>query len=117
MITCLDQRWNDAADRFERGSHVGVLLRTAAIVQANDSDIIKAYVAAGLGIGIVPTVILDRKLDVDLRSIDVTELFPRAHTNIVMREDMHLRSYVRDFIQMMAPGSKHPALKRNAHKV
>jgi DNA-binding transcriptional LysR family regulator len=87
------------------------------IVQANDSDIIKAYVAAGLGIGIVPTVILDRKLDVHLRSIDVTDLFPRAHTNIVMREDMHLRSYVRDFIQMMAPGSKHPALKRNAHKV
>jgi hypothetical protein len=43
-------------------------------------------------------------------------LFPRAHTNIVMREDMHLRSYVRDFIQMMAPGSKHPALKRNARK-
>jgi LysR family cys regulon transcriptional activator len=86
-------------------------------VQANDSDIIKAYVAAGLGIGIVPTVILDRKLDVDLRSIDVTDLFPRAHTNIVMREDMHLRSYVRDFIQMMAPGSKQPARKRNANKV
>ena len=56
------------------------------IVQANDSDVIKAYVAEGLGIGIVPAAILDRRLDVHLHSVDVTALFPRASTNIMIRE-------------------------------
>lgn len=76
------------------------------IVQASDSDIIKAYVAEGLGIGIVPTVILDRRRDGQLHSADVTHLFPRATMNIILREDMHLRSYVGDFIQMVAPNWK-----------
>jgi LysR family cys regulon transcriptional activator len=76
------------------------------IVQANDSDVIKAYVAEGLGIGIVPAAILDRRLDVHLRSVDVTALFPRASTNIMIREDMHLPGYIREFIQMIAPASK-----------
>jgi DNA-binding transcriptional LysR family regulator len=76
------------------------------IVQANDSDVIKAYVAEGLGIGIVPAAILDRRLDVHLHSVDVTALFPRASTNIMIREDMHLPGYIREFIQMIAPASK-----------
>ena len=52
----------------------------------DDSDVIKAYVAEGLGIGIVPAAILDRRLDVHLHSVDVTALFPRASTNIMIRE-------------------------------
>jgi DNA-binding transcriptional LysR family regulator len=81
------------------------------IVQANDSDVIKAYVAEGLGYGIVPTAILDRELDAALHSVDVTALFPRASTSIMIREDMHMPSYVREFIQMIAPAWK-PAAKQ-----
>jgi LysR family cys regulon transcriptional activator len=73
------------------------------IVQANDSDIIKAYVSDGLGIGIVPSSIVDRRLDAHLRAVDVTDLFARSTMNIIIRENMHLRSYVRDFIEMVAP--------------
>lgn len=80
------------------------------IVQANDSDVIKAYVAEGLGYGIVPTAILDRELDAHLHSVDVTALFPRASTSIMIREDMHLPGYVREFIQMIAPAWK-PAVR------
>jgi len=87
------------------------------IVQANDSDVIKAYVAEGLGIGIVPAAILDRRLDTHLHSIDVTDLFPHSSMNILIRKDMHLRSYVRDFIQMIAPTSKHVVRKRQFNKV
>jgi LysR family cys regulon transcriptional activator len=76
------------------------------IVQANDSDIIKAYVSDGLGIGIVPSAIVDRKRDAHLHAIDVTKLFARSTMNIIIREDMHLRSYIRDFIQMIAPESR-----------
>jgi LysR family cys regulon transcriptional activator len=76
------------------------------IVQANDSVVIKAYVSEGLGIGIVPAAILDRRLDAHLHCVDVTALFPRASMNIIIRDDMHLPSYVREFIQMIAPGWK-----------
>jgi LysR family cys regulon transcriptional activator len=82
------------------------------IVQANDSDVIKAYVTEGLGIGIVPAAILDRRLDAHLHSIDVTDLFPRSNINIIIRDDMHLRSYVRDFIQMVTPASKRAVIKQ-----
>jgi LysR family cys regulon transcriptional activator len=76
------------------------------IVQANDSAVIKAYVSEGLGIGIVPAAILDKRLDAHLHSVDVTALFPRASMNIVIRDDMHLPAYVREFIQMIAPAWK-----------
>jgi LysR family cys regulon transcriptional activator len=76
------------------------------IIQANDSDIIKAYVSDGLGIGIVPSAIIDHRRDAHLRAVDVTDLFARSTMNIIIREDMHLRSYVRDFIEMVAPKSR-----------
>jgi LysR family transcriptional regulator, cys regulon transcriptional activator len=76
------------------------------IVQANDSAVIKAYVSEGLGIGIVPAAILDRRLDAHLHWVDVTALFPSASMNIIIRDDMHLPSYVREFIQMIAPAWK-----------
>jgi LysR family cys regulon transcriptional activator len=94
------------ARAFEQGGAV-----PNVIVQANDSDVIKAYVAEGLGFGIVPTAILDRESDADLHSVDVTALFPRASTTIMIREDMHMPGYVREFIQMIAPTWK-PATSR-----
>ncbi|HEX9463363.1 MAG TPA: LysR substrate-binding domain-containing protein [Alphaproteobacteria bacterium] len=87
-----------------------------SIVQANDSDVIKAYVAEGLGIGVVPEMILGRRLDEGLHAIDVTHLFPRSHTNINLRSDMHLRKYVSDFIQMVAPSWTRGAIQRAVGK-
>jgi LysR family cys regulon transcriptional activator len=76
------------------------------IVQANDSAVVKAYVSEGLGIGIVPAAVLDRRLDAHLHCVDVTALFQSARMNIVIRDDMHLPNYVREFIQMIAPARK-----------
>jgi hypothetical protein len=41
-----------------------------------------------------------------LHSVDVTALFPRATTSIMIREDMHVAGYVRELIQMIAPAWK-----------
>ena len=61
------------------------------IVQANDSVVIKAYVSEGLGIGIVPAAILDRRLDAHLHCDRRHRAFPpRASMNIIIRDDMHL---------------------------
>jgi hypothetical protein len=50
-------------------------------------------------------------MDTHLHSVDVTALFPRASTSIVIRKDMHLSGYVRELIQMIVPAWK-PAARR-----
>src|SRR3569833_1673464 len=39
LISCLDQRRNDAAQGFERGGHVGIFSEFAAVMQADDAAI------------------------------------------------------------------------------
>jgi LysR family cys regulon transcriptional activator len=74
------------------------------VVSAIDSDIIKAYVAEGLGIAVIPTVALDPEADRGLRVVDVTGFFPRSVMTVSLRRDIFLRRYVPDFIQLVAPG-------------
>jgi len=78
-------------------------LEVKLVVSAIDSDIIKAYVAEGLGIAVIPTVALDLEADRGLRVVDVTRLFPRSTMTVSLRRDIFLRRYVPDFIQLVAP--------------
>jgi LysR family cys regulon transcriptional activator len=78
-------------------------LEARLVVSAIDSDVIKAYVAEGLGIAVIPTVALDAEADRGLRVVDVTRLFPRSVMTISLRRDIFLRRYVPDFIQLVAP--------------
>jgi LysR family cys regulon transcriptional activator len=78
-------------------------LEPKLVVSAIDSDIIKAYVAEGLGIAVIPTLALDAEADRGLRVVDVTPLFPRSVMTVSLRRDIFLRRYVPDFIQLVAP--------------
>ena len=78
-------------------------LEPKLVVSAIDSDIIKAYVAEGLGIAVIPTVALDEEADRGLRVMDVTHLFPKSVMTVSLRRDIFLRRYVPDFIQLVAP--------------
>jgi LysR family cys regulon transcriptional activator len=78
-------------------------LEPKLVVSAIDSDIIKAYVAEGLGIAVIPTLALDGEVDRGLRVIDVTHLFPKSVMTVSLRRDIFLRRYVPDFIQLVAP--------------
>jgi LysR family cys regulon transcriptional activator len=83
------------------------------VVSASDSDVIKAYVAEGLGIAIVPTLALDGS-DSRLSAVDVTELFPKSTMTVSLRPDFYPRRYLLDFISMLVPkfsrGAMHKAL-------
>jgi LysR family transcriptional regulator, cys regulon transcriptional activator len=81
------------------------------IVRANDSDIIKAYVTEGLGIGIVPAVTLDQGVGENLHAVDITDLLPLARTRISIRQDMYLQKYVTDFIGMLDPSWDRAAIR------
>lgn len=86
-------------------------LQARFVVSASDSDVIKAYVAEGLGIAIVPTLALDDS-DHRLSATDVTELFPKSTMTVSLRPDFYPRRYLLDFISMVVPKFTRGALQR-----
>jgi LysR family cys regulon transcriptional activator len=78
-------------------------LRPDIALTARDADVIKTYVRLGLGVGIVADVALDPELDGDLVSIDASHLFPVHTTWVGFARDGLLRSYMYDFLKLLAP--------------
>jgi len=73
------------------------------VLTAIDADIIKTYVALGLGIGIVAYMAYDPEVDKGLRAIDAAHLFASATTRIGVRRNTWLRGYAYAFIELFAP--------------
>jgi LysR family cys regulon transcriptional activator len=73
------------------------------VVSASDTDVIKAYVAEGLGIAIVPSIALAPTADPELHVVDVTELFPHSSMTISLRRDAYPPRHLTDFIGMIVP--------------
>lgn len=72
------------------------------VLTALDSDIIKTYVALGLGVGIVAAMAFDEKTDKGLRAVDAAHLFESATTRIGLRRNDFLRGYTYAFIELFA---------------
>ena len=70
---------------------------------AIDADIIKTYVALGLGIGIVAYMAFDSAADKGLRAVDAAHLFESATTRLGIRRNAWLRGYAYTFIELFAP--------------
>ena len=68
-----------------------------------DSDVIKEYIRAGLGVGILADVALDPVLDADLRVRSAAHLFEPHTTWLGFRRGALLRSFGYEFIAMVAP--------------
>ena len=73
------------------------------VLSAIDADIIKTYVALGLGVGIIASMAFDAKQDKGLRALDVAHLFESAMTRIGIMRNAYLRGYAYAFIEMFAP--------------
>ena len=73
------------------------------VLSAIDADVIKAYVELGLGIAILPSIAYEPARDRNLRAIDAAKLFEPTVTRIQIRRGHYLRSYMYDFITMLAP--------------
>jgi LysR family cys regulon transcriptional activator len=73
-------------------------IRPRFLMSVGDSDVIKAYVAQGLGIAVLPALALDSKVDTRLDARDVTALFPTSTITVSFRRNAYLRRYVIDFI-------------------
>ncbi len=73
------------------------------VLTAIDADIIKTYVAMGLGVGIVAAMAYDEKTDQGLRAVDAAHLFEWSMTRIGIRRNAWLREYAYVFIELFAP--------------
>lgn len=82
------------------------------VVSAIDSDIIKAYVAEGIGIAVIPTLALDLEADRAIKAVDVTALFPKSVMTVSLRRDVYLRRFIPDFIRLVAPQWSYEAIQK-----
>jgi LysR family cys regulon transcriptional activator len=73
------------------------------VMSAMDTDVLKAYVELGLGVGIIATMTFDTKRDQSLRLIDAGHLFDANTTVIGVRRGVYLRNYAYRFIELCTP--------------
>ncbi|KRE90591.1 CysB family transcriptional regulator [Frateuria sp. Soil773] len=90
------------ADSSLRRAFDAADLRPQIAMTAGDADLIKTYVRAGLGVGVLAEMAM-LESDTDLRTLPVDHLFPQCTTWIVLRRESVLREYVLEFITQFAP--------------
>jgi LysR family cys regulon transcriptional activator len=82
------------------------------VLTALDSDVIKSYVALGLGVGIISSRAFRKANDEGLRALDCDHLFPTQTTRLAYRRGGYLRSYTVEFIKLFAPHVRADDLKQ-----
>ncbi len=70
------------------------------VLSAADTDIIKAYVLDGLGIGVIASMAYDEKVDTELAVRDISHLFPAETTRIAFQKNKYIRRFQQTFIDL-----------------
>lgn len=73
------------------------------VMTATNIDVIKAHVAAGLGIALLRRVPRQPPEDPAIATVQVDHLFPPATAYVLVHRDRRLRGYMYDFIAMINP--------------
>lgn len=77
-------------------------IQPQVVLSATDADVIKAFVASGMGIATLPEWAFDAKRDAGLRSIPARHLFPPAVSYLWLQRHQYLRDYACEFIRMLS---------------
>lgn len=86
-----------------RRAFAAVGLSPQIAMTAADADLIKTYVRAGMGVGVLAEMAILPGDAADLRCIVADALFPECTTWIVLRRDSVLRDYMLEWITQFAP--------------
>ncbi|NTV11182.1 MAG: hypothetical protein HGA47_10465 [Zoogloea sp.] len=95
----------DAA--FAGRSHIDAAFGAAklnpdVVLTAIDADVIKTFVEAGLGVGIVADMAFDPVRDTHLTRIDSTHLFEHNTSKVAVRRGAYLREFAIQFVSLVA---------------
>jgi LysR family cys regulon transcriptional activator len=85
-------------------------LEPEVALTALDSDVIKSYVSLGLGVGIISSRAFRKGKDEGLVALDCDHLFPAQTTRLAFKRGAYLRSYLVEFIRLIAPAVDADAL-------
>lgn len=91
-------------------ARVGLEPRLA--ITARDADLIKTYVRAGLGVGVLAEMAIQAADLDDLVVLPAQGLFSTCTTWMVLRPDRMLRDFALDFIELFAPQLPRRELRR-----
>lgn len=78
-------------------------LKPDIVLAAIDADVIKTYVEAGLGVGLVAGIAYDPVRDPGLVALPAGHLFGSQVTHLAVKRNATLRGYVHHFIGLVAP--------------
>ena len=84
------------------------------VLTALDSDVIKSYVALGLGVGIISSRAFRKGSEEGLEALDCDHLFPTQTTRLAYRRGAYLRGFTVEFIRLFAPHVRGEDLKQLA---
>ena len=93
---------------FRKGSKIERAFESAGltprvVLTSTDPRIIKTYVGAGLGIGLIASIAFDRTDSRRLRLLDASRLFESSITTIGIHRDSYITRYMYDFIALVLP--------------
>lgn len=77
-------------------------IRPRVVLSATDADVIKAFVASGMGIATLPEWAFDARRDQGLCSIAARHLFRPAVSYLWLQRHQYLRAYAHEFIRMLS---------------
>lgn len=81
-------------------------------LSALDSDVIKAYVSLGLGVGIISSRAYREGKEEGLAALDCSHLLPEQTTRLAYKRGGYLRGYAVEFIRLLAPNVRAEDLRQ-----
>jgi LysR family cys regulon transcriptional activator len=100
MIT-LDQAFASGVTVLSAFARAG--LSPKVVLSATDADVIKAFVAAGVGIATLPEIAFDVKRDKGLARIGARHLFEPSVSSVWLHRHHYQRRLAASFVQMLSP--------------
>ncbi len=73
------------------------------LLDARDSDVIKTYVEAGLGVGIIPSIAYEVTKDYGLVTLAAGHLFGEHTAKVGLRRSAYVRHHVTEFVRLLVP--------------
>lgn len=100
-IVVYDQKFSSGwrvMEAFERNG-----IKPRVVLTAIDAEVVKAYVAEGLGVAFLQQLAFDSARDKELAARNVDGLFEPSEAVIMLRKSGYLRNYAYRFIQLIKP--------------
>jgi LysR family transcriptional regulator, cys regulon transcriptional activator len=84
------------------------------VLAAMDADVIRKYVALGLGIGIIASMAVEDVVVSDVRVVGPDDLFEQNTTRIAIRRGRFLRGFAYRFMELCDPRLSEETVRRDA---